>query len=125
MECPRYTMKQRCYRPHTVYSPFRETTPEGLKVHSQVNSADWWWDIQDRIPPGDTVVPLICSSDETHLTSHSGDMKGWRRAEGRRPEGRLMFLVTAGEGYSYQQWRVVYSYQRPEGRRPGGRLEGT
>ncbi|KAF8536741.1 hypothetical protein BDD12DRAFT_747561 [Trichophaea hybrida] len=42
-----------------------------------MNSGDWWWDMQDRIPPGDTVIPLICSSDETHLINYSGDKKGW------------------------------------------------
>ncbi|KAF8544165.1 hypothetical protein BDD12DRAFT_724613 [Trichophaea hybrida] len=42
-----------------------------------MNSAHWWWDMHYPIPAGDTVVPLICSSNETHLTNHSGDMNGW------------------------------------------------
>ncbi|KAF8541851.1 hypothetical protein BDD12DRAFT_877663 [Trichophaea hybrida] len=52
LECAKYLLKQRCYMQYTVYAPFQETTPQGLRVYSEMNSADWWWDIQDRIPAG-------------------------------------------------------------------------
>ncbi|KAF8531585.1 hypothetical protein BDD12DRAFT_704509, partial [Trichophaea hybrida] len=38
---------------------------------------DWCCSIQGRIPAGVTIVPLICSSDETHLTIFSIDNKCW------------------------------------------------
>jgi len=46
-------------------------------VYSEKNSADWWWETQDSLPPGATIVPLICGWDETQLTDFSGDKKAW------------------------------------------------
>jgi len=34
--------------------------------------------MQDRLPAGATIVPLICGSDETQLTDFSGDKKAWQ-----------------------------------------------
>jgi hypothetical protein len=42
-----------------------------------MNSADWWWETQDRLPQGTTIVPLICGSDEMQLTDFSGDKIPW------------------------------------------------
>ncbi|KAF8531428.1 hypothetical protein BDD12DRAFT_712909, partial [Trichophaea hybrida] len=42
-----------------------------------MNSADWWWETHDRMPIGDTVIPVICASDETLLMNHSGDKTAW------------------------------------------------
>jgi len=38
-----------------------------------MNTGDWWWDTQDQLPAGATIVPVICASDKTHLTNFSGD----------------------------------------------------
>jgi len=46
-------------------------------VYSEINSADWWWETQDRLPPGATIVPLICGLDEIQLVDFSGDKKTW------------------------------------------------
>ncbi|KAH0603944.1 uncharacterized protein H6S33_006975 [Morchella sextelata] len=35
------------------------------------------WNTQERLPTGATIVPIICSSDGTHLTNFSGDKKTW------------------------------------------------
>jgi len=42
-----------------------------------MNSADWWWETKDRLPPWATIVPLICGSDETQPTDFSGDKNAW------------------------------------------------
>jgi len=60
-----------------VYGPTRTVDAEGDRVYSEMNLADWWWETQDRLPPGATIVPLICGSDETQLTDFSGDKKAW------------------------------------------------
>ena len=42
-----------------------------------MNSADWWWDTQNQLPAGATIVPVISLSDKTHLTNVSGDQYTW------------------------------------------------
>jgi len=38
---------------------------------------DWWLDTQDQLPAGATFVPVICTSDKTHLTNVLGAHHGW------------------------------------------------
>jgi len=77
VECARHLLRQRPYKYHMVYGPTRVVDVEGDRVYSEMNSADWWWETQDRLPPGATIVPLICGSDETQLMDFSGDKKAW------------------------------------------------
>jgi hypothetical protein len=42
-----------------------------------MNTRDWWWDTQDQLPAGATIVPVICASDKTHLTNFSHDQHAW------------------------------------------------
>ncbi|KAG8724983.1 hypothetical protein FRC09_011011 [Ceratobasidium sp. 395] len=48
------------------------------RVRDEINTADWMWEVQAEIEVNDehgTVIPIIISSDETKLTSFSGDKK--------------------------------------------------
>jgi len=38
-----------------------------------MNNGDWWWDTQDQLRAGVTIVPVMCASDKTHFTNSSGD----------------------------------------------------
>ncbi|KAI6038465.1 hypothetical protein EDC04DRAFT_2569979 [Pisolithus marmoratus] len=40
-------------------------------------TADWWWDVQGKLPTGVTIAPVILSSDKTSLSVFSGDKKAW------------------------------------------------
>ncbi|KAF8435241.1 hypothetical protein BGX38DRAFT_1074065, partial [Terfezia claveryi] len=40
-------------------------------------TASWWWDQQQLISVGTTLVPILLASDQTHLTNFSGDKKLW------------------------------------------------
>ncbi|KAI5777109.1 hypothetical protein EDC01DRAFT_624450, partial [Geopyxis carbonaria] len=42
-----------------------------------MNIGDCWHDTQKKLPRQATLVPLIFSSDETHLTNFSGGKKAW------------------------------------------------
>jgi hypothetical protein len=42
-----------------------------------MNTGGWWWDTQDLLPAGTTIVPVICASDNTHLTNFLGDKHAW------------------------------------------------
>jgi hypothetical protein len=42
-----------------------------------MNVGDWWWDTQDQLAAGATIVPVIRAFDKTHLTNLSGDQHSW------------------------------------------------
>jgi hypothetical protein len=42
-----------------------------------MNTGDWWWDTQHKLPAGATIVPVICAFDKTHLTNFSRDQHAW------------------------------------------------
>jgi len=50
---------------------------EGRRIYSEMNTGDWWWDTQDQLPAGATIVPVICASDKTHLTNFSDNEHAW------------------------------------------------
>ncbi|KAH0604492.1 uncharacterized protein H6S33_006869 [Morchella sextelata] len=77
VECARYLLGQRCYKSSMVYRPERVYDADGYQLYSEMHTADWWWNMQERLPTGATIVPIICSSDVTHLTNFSGDKKTW------------------------------------------------
>ncbi|KAI5848606.1 hypothetical protein DFP73DRAFT_474133, partial [Morchella snyderi] len=77
VECARYLLGQRCYSDRMVYRPEKIYDPDGYQLYSEMHTADWWWTMQEKLPPGATIVPIICSSDITHLTNFSGDKKSW------------------------------------------------
>lgn len=79
VQCAAYLIKQRCYRKYLSYAPRREYTGGDTRepVYSEMCTGNWWWETQEKLPNGATVLPLICSSDETHLTNFSGDQKAW------------------------------------------------
>jgi len=58
---------------HLDFEPVRVAESESRRIYSEMNTGDWWWDTQDQLPAGVTIVPVICASDKTHLTNFSGD----------------------------------------------------
>ena len=72
-----YLLRQRTYNDHMDYGPTWTVDVEGDEVYSQVNLINWWWVMQDRLPLGATIVPLICGSDEMQLTYYTGDKSAW------------------------------------------------
>ena len=42
-----------------------------------MNTGDWWWNEQDKLPARVSLVPFVILSDSTHLTAFVGDTKIW------------------------------------------------
>ncbi|KAF6227507.1 hypothetical protein HO173_012247 [Letharia columbiana] len=59
------------------YRPVRQRNANGARVYSEMHTADWWWETQDKLPDGSTVVPIILASDKTHLSRMHGDQHAW------------------------------------------------
>ncbi|KAI6009183.1 hypothetical protein EDC04DRAFT_2871408 [Pisolithus marmoratus] len=46
-------------------------------IYDEIWTADWWWDVQGKLPAGAMVAPIILSSDKTSLSVFSGNKKAW------------------------------------------------
>ena len=42
-----------------------------------MKTGNWWWDTQDQLPAGETIVPVICASNKTHLTNFLSGQNAW------------------------------------------------
>ncbi|THG93692.1 hypothetical protein EW145_g8307, partial [Phellinidium pouzarii] len=67
------------FRNDIAYFPERAyTNVQGTcRIYDELWTADWWWDKQSMLPEGATIVPVIIASDETQLSTFSGDKTAW------------------------------------------------
>lgn len=54
-----------------------ETEPNSPRVYTEMHTADWWWLMQEKLPPHATVVPLLIHTDKTTLSQHQGDVTAY------------------------------------------------
>ncbi|KAI5989448.1 hypothetical protein EDC04DRAFT_2873164 [Pisolithus marmoratus] len=47
------------------------------RIYDEMWTADWWWDVQGKLPTSATIAPVILSSDKTSLSVFSGNKKAW------------------------------------------------
>ncbi|KZT22196.1 hypothetical protein NEOLEDRAFT_1071933 [Neolentinus lepideus HHB14362 ss-1] len=40
-------------------------------------TGDRWWELQEKLPAGATIAPIILSSDKTKLSQFGGDKAAW------------------------------------------------
>ncbi|KAF9235433.1 hypothetical protein BU15DRAFT_89590 [Melanogaster broomeanus] len=45
--------------------------------YDEMWTTDWWWEMQNRLPEGAAVVPVILASDKTSLSQFRGDQEVW------------------------------------------------
>nr|VWO96661.1 Polyribonucleotide nucleotidyltransferase (EC (Polynucleotide phosphorylase) (PNPase) [Ganoderma boninense] len=64
------------FKEFLAYAPVR-VRRGGVRFYGEMNTADWWWNIQGRLPSGAVVCPLIVASDKTNLTVLRGDKTAW------------------------------------------------
>ncbi|KAG1861251.1 hypothetical protein F4604DRAFT_1882465 [Suillus subluteus] len=57
-----------CYDPHKVYNRTEREIGEFW-------TTDEAWTLQDQLPPGATIVPIIMASDKTPVTRHTGGLQ--------------------------------------------------
>jgi hypothetical protein len=63
-----------------AYAPVQDYGVHGdkeVRVYSEMHTADRWWDLQTRLPPGATAIPLLFSSDKAVLSQTHGDKAVW------------------------------------------------
>ena len=72
-KCIQFLLAHLPFQVNLDFEPVRLPDSEGRPIYSKMNMGDWWWDTQDHLPAGATIVPVICASDMTHLTNFSDD----------------------------------------------------
>ncbi|KZV79624.1 hypothetical protein EXIGLDRAFT_631645 [Exidia glandulosa HHB12029] len=62
-----------------VYEPLRAWLDESkrTRVLSEMWTAEWWWEVQKRLPPGAMLAPIILASDKTQLSTFRGDKQAY------------------------------------------------
>ena len=73
----RFLLGHEPFKDDLVYAPVRHTNQAECRVFTELHTANWWWETQEKLPPGATVVPLLTATDKTALTQHRGDLKSW------------------------------------------------
>ncbi|KAJ7752964.1 hypothetical protein B0H16DRAFT_1836111 [Mycena metata] len=79
VECVAELIGNSAFKEVMRYAPEKLFTKSegGSEVINQMWTAEWWWEIQKRLPPGSTIAPLILSSDKTMLSNFRGDNSAW------------------------------------------------
>ncbi|KAJ7061779.1 hypothetical protein C8F01DRAFT_1286849 [Mycena amicta] len=79
LECIKDLMANPAFNKHMHYAPEHVYRDEACtnREYSEMYTADRWWELQGKIPIGHTVCPVIIGTDETQLSTFSGDKKAW------------------------------------------------
>ena len=75
-----FLLGHRPFEHEMVYAPCRSftgTADSPIRVYHELHSGDWWWNMQERVPDGATIVPIILAVDKTQLSLISGDVAAW------------------------------------------------
>ena len=77
LEVMRFLLGHEPFQDNLVYAPVRVKTLDDVRVYTEMNTGDWWWDIQSQLSVGATVVPILIATDKTQMTQHHGDQSLW------------------------------------------------
>ncbi|KAK6971784.1 hypothetical protein R3P38DRAFT_3495771 [Favolaschia claudopus] len=79
IECIKELMGNAAFRNKMRYAPQRVYRDKEGKCRefNEMWTGEWWWNIQDLLPEGVTICPVILSSDKTRLSTFSGDKQAW------------------------------------------------
>ena len=76
IETAKWLLRQTYNSQNLVFSPERSFT-NGIREYGEMYTGDWWWNEQDKLTTGASLVPFIFLSDSTYLTAYIGDKKIW------------------------------------------------
>ncbi|KAG1831199.1 hypothetical protein DFJ58DRAFT_719589 [Suillus subalutaceus] len=79
VECVRELIRNPAFKDYLGYVPENVfADAEGkTRVYDEMWMGDWWWNMQERLPAGAVVAPMILASDKTNLTRFCGDKAAW------------------------------------------------
>ncbi|KAJ7215521.1 hypothetical protein GGX14DRAFT_608507, partial [Mycena pura] len=79
VDCIKELMGNAAFRKVLRYAPIRVYCDEDAKKreYSEIWTANTWWELQEKLPEGATICPVILASDKTQLSTLSGDKQAW------------------------------------------------
>jgi hypothetical protein len=76
--CLEFLLGHRPFAPYLVWAPVKKSYgTQGSRVYDEMHTGEWWWDMQTKLPPGATIIPLIIATDKTLMTQLRGDQSAW------------------------------------------------
>ena len=76
-KCIQFLLGHLPFAEHLDFAPVQLYDSADHRIYSEMNSGEWWWETQEQLPDGATILPVIFASDKTHLTNCSGDKSTW------------------------------------------------
>jgi len=77
LNCIQFLLAHLPFQVHLNFKQVRLEDLDSRRIYSEMNRGDWWWDMQDQLPAGATIVPVICASHKTHSTHFSAGRHAW------------------------------------------------
>lgn len=76
IESIRFLLGHKPFAKNTTWAPI-QLFQNNTRVYNEMYTATWWWQTQDKLPDGATLVPIIIGVDKTLLTAFRGDLSAW------------------------------------------------
>jgi hypothetical protein len=102
LKCIQFVLSHLPFQEHLDFERVLLADLEIRRINTEMNTGHCWWNAQDQLPAGVTIVPVICASHKTHLTNVSGDQHAWPlyltignilKDIRRTPEAQMWILV--------------------------------
>jgi hypothetical protein len=77
LDCVKALFGEPTMKEHMDYRPKRVFDAESHRIYTEMSTGNWWWRVQEQLPDGATVIPVILGSDATKLTVLCGSQTAW------------------------------------------------
>jgi len=75
LKCIQFLLAHLPFEAHLDFDTVRLADSQGGRLYCEMHTGDWWWDTEDQLPAGASIVSVICASDRTHWTNFSGNQQ--------------------------------------------------
>jgi Plavaka transposase len=60
-------MSNPLFKEHMSFTAEQHFTKEGVRRYGEIHWSTFWWETQDQLETGATIVPILLGIDETHV----------------------------------------------------------